>query len=50
MVEEFGDLAVDLFAEYDREVLMQFLRNSQSYAFEHASAVCEKMGYIPELV
>ncbi|KAF2099932.1 hypothetical protein NA57DRAFT_75434 [Rhizodiscina lignyota] len=50
MVEDFGDLAVDLFAEYDRDILMQFLRLSQSYAFEHASAVCEKRGYIPELV
>ncbi|TKA47811.1 hypothetical protein B0A49_13388, partial [Cryomyces minteri] len=50
LVEDFGDLAVELFAEYDRPLLMEFLRSSQSYAFEKASQVCEARHYIPELV
>ena len=50
LVDYFGDLAVDVFAEYDRSLLLEFLRLSQSYSLEHASAVCEKREYIPELV
>jgi vacuolar protein sorting-associated protein 41 len=34
LVEDFGDLAVELFAEYDRSLLMDFLKSSQSYTFE----------------
>ncbi|KAI9771443.1 MAG: Vacuolar protein sorting-associated protein 41 [Geoglossum simile] len=50
LVEDFGDLAVELFAEYDRSLLMDYLKSSQSYTFEKASVVCEQRGYIPELV
>jgi vacuolar protein sorting-associated protein 41 len=50
LVEEFGDLAVELFAEYDRPLLMEFLKHSASYAFEKASTICEQRQYIPELV
>jgi len=50
LVEEFGDLAVDMFAEYDRELFMEFLRASRSYSFEKAAAVCEARQYYPELV
>lgn len=50
LVDQFGDLAVDVFAEYDRSLLLEFLRQSQSYSFDHASAICEKRNYIPELV
>jgi hypothetical protein len=46
----FGDLAVSLFAEYDRPLLMEFLRQSRSYAFEKATAICEQRKYWPELV
>ena len=34
LVDEFGDLAVRLFAKYDRQLLMEFLKTSTSYAFE----------------
>jgi hypothetical protein len=47
---EFGDLMVELFAEYDRPLLMDFLKDSHSYSLEKASAVCERRNYIPELV
>jgi hypothetical protein len=50
LVEDYGDLAVQLFAEYDRPLLMVFLRSSRSYAFEKATAVCEGRQYWPELV
>lgn len=50
LVEDFGDLAVELFAEYDRDLLMDFLKSSQSYDYEKACAVCDQREYIPELV
>ncbi|KAL1620343.1 Vacuolar protein sorting-associated protein 41 [Diplodia seriata] len=50
MVEGFGDLAVELFAEYDRDLLMEFVKSSQSYDYEKACAVCDARQYIPELV
>lgn len=50
LVEEFGDLAVEMFAEYDRPLLMEFLRASRAYSFEKAAAVCEARHYYPELV
>jgi hypothetical protein len=37
-VDEFGDIAVELFAEYDRPLLLQFLKQSQSYTFEKVSS------------
>ncbi|KAI9724991.1 MAG: hypothetical protein M1812_000267 [Candelaria pacifica] len=50
LVEDFGDLAVELFAEYDKSLLMDFLKSSQSYSFEKAKAVCERRNFIKELV
>ena len=50
IVEQYGDLAVALFADYDRELLMDFLRSSVSYTYERASNICEGKKYIPELV
>ncbi|KAK8111131.1 uncharacterized protein PG998_007588 [Apiospora kogelbergensis] len=50
LVDEFADLAVQLFAEFDRGLLMDFLRVSTSYTFEKAAQECEGHNYIPELV
>jgi hypothetical protein len=50
VAEEFADLMVELFAEYDRPLLMEYLRNSQSYDLSRATAECERREYIPELV
>ncbi|CAI6339022.1 unnamed protein product [Periconia digitata] len=50
IAEEFADLMVELFAEYDRELLLKFLRESQSYDLGKATAICERREYIPELV
>jgi hypothetical protein len=50
VAEEFADLMVELFAEYDRPLLMEYLRKSQSYDLSKATAECERREYIPELV
>ncbi|KAF2144432.1 uncharacterized protein K452DRAFT_316429 [Aplosporella prunicola CBS 121167] len=50
LVEDFADLAVEVYAEYDRSLLMELLKYSQSYDFEKAAAVCDSRQYIPELV
>lgn len=50
VAEEFADLMVELFAEYDRPLLMEYLRKSQSYDLNKATTECDHRGYIPELV
>lgn len=50
LVSDHADLAVSLFAEYDRPLLMNFLKTSQSYTLSSASAVCKQRAYIPEWV
>ncbi|KAI1139405.1 hypothetical protein F5Y05DRAFT_381887 [Hypoxylon sp. FL0543] len=50
LVDDFADLAVHIFAKYDRELLMDFLKVSTSYTFEEAVQECEQANYIPELV
>ena len=50
LVEEFSDTAVDILAEYDRPLLMDFLKSSHSYTLEKALAISESRNYIPELV
>ncbi len=49
-VEDFADTAVDLFAEYDRSLLLEFLQASTAYTFERAVQICEKRHYVEELV
>lgn len=50
LVSDHADTAVNLFAEYDRPLLMEFLKSSQSYDLALASKLCEDRKYIPELV
>lgn len=50
LVDEFADLAVRLFALFDRELLMDLLKVSTSYTFEKAVQECESHNYVPELV
>ncbi|KAH7155154.1 hypothetical protein B0J13DRAFT_544913 [Dactylonectria estremocensis] len=50
LVDSFADLAVHLFATYDRTLLMQFLKISVSYTFEKAVQECERFSYYDELV
>ena len=50
LVNDFADTALPLFAEYDRELLFEFLKASQSYTLSLASSICEKRDYIQESV
>lgn len=50
LVSDHADTAVALFAEYDRNLLMTFLKSSQTYSLGLASEICSQRRYIPELV
>ena len=50
LMDRFADTAVELFADYDRPLLMEFLQTSTSYSFEAASSICETRRYTPELI
>jgi vacuolar protein sorting-associated protein 41 len=50
LVDQFADIAVELFSEYDRDLLMEFLHTSTSYTFDKATKVCERRHFVPELV
>ncbi|KAL8789067.1 MAG: hypothetical protein Q9213_001330 [Squamulea squamosa] len=50
LVSDHADTALPLFAEYDRPLLMKFLRTSQTYTLDLASKLCRRRGYMPELV
>ncbi|KAK5107428.1 hypothetical protein LTR62_001289 [Meristemomyces frigidus] len=50
LVNDHADLALSLFAEYDRDLLMTFLRASEMYSYERAANICDQRHYIPELV
>ncbi|KAJ5104095.1 hypothetical protein N7532_004624 [Penicillium argentinense] len=50
LIDNFADTAVEVFAEYDRPLLMDFLQKSISYTFETATSICEQRHYIPELI
>lgn len=50
LVSDHADTALHLFAEYDRTLLMSFLKTSQTYTLDLASRICKQRHYIPELV
>ncbi|WZH46220.1 uncharacterized protein QYS62_007292 [Fusarium acuminatum] len=50
LVDNFADLAVHVFATFDRTLLMQYLKTSVSYTFEKAVHECETFSYYDELV
>ncbi|KAI4117083.1 MAG: hypothetical protein LQ345_002603 [Seirophora villosa] len=50
LVSDHADVALALFAEYDRALLMNFLRASQSYTLDLATKICKRRKYTPELV
>lgn len=47
LVDAFADLAVHLFALYDRDLLMEFLKSSTYYTFEKVSNGYSRWGKIP---
>ncbi|KAL2866972.1 CLH domain-containing protein [Aspergillus lucknowensis] len=50
LVDQFADTAVDLFARYDRPLLMEFLQTSTAYTFDAAVAICERHRFTLELI
>ena len=49
LLDEFADLAVHLFAMFDRNLLMDFLKTATSYAFEKVSLQSPRLGIALEL-
>ncbi|PNS21848.1 Vacuolar protein sorting-associated protein 41 [Sphaceloma murrayae] len=50
IVESFADLALEVFAKFDRDLLFLYLRTSTAYTLDKAVGICEEREYIPELV
>ncbi|KAJ5132866.1 hypothetical protein N7448_007024 [Penicillium atrosanguineum] len=50
LIDGFADLAVEVFADYDRPLLMDFLQTSISYTFETAIHICEQRRFTQELI
>ncbi|KAI2732590.1 hypothetical protein CBS147332_1729 [Penicillium roqueforti] len=50
LIDNFADTAVEVFADYDRPLLMEFLQTSISYSFEKATSICENHRFTPELI
>ncbi|PIA16188.1 hypothetical protein COEREDRAFT_43326 [Coemansia reversa NRRL 1564] len=46
----FADLQVELYAEYNPERLLNFLRLSAYYSFDKALEICEERNLVPEMV
>ncbi|KAJ5674124.1 hypothetical protein N7462_009563 [Penicillium macrosclerotiorum] len=50
LIDGFADTAVEVFADYDRPLLMEFLQTSISYTFETATHICEQRHFTQELI
>ncbi|KAK2772776.1 Vacuolar protein sorting-associated protein 41 [Emmonsiellopsis sp. PD_33] len=50
LIDGLADTVVELFAEYDRPLLMEFLQSSTSYSYSVASSICEQRHYTTELI
>ncbi|KAL4924295.1 CLH domain-containing protein [Aspergillus undulatus] len=50
LVEQFADTAADLYARYDRPLLMEFLQTSTAYSFDMAVSICEQYRFTAELI
>ncbi|QSS60002.1 vacuolar sorting-associated protein [Histoplasma capsulatum] len=50
LIDGIADTVVELFAEHDRQLLLEFLQSSTSYSYSAASSICESRHYTPELI
>ncbi|OAL73812.1 vacuolar assembly protein [Trichophyton violaceum] len=50
MIDGFADTVIELFANYDRPLLMEFLQSSTSYSYDTACSICERRTFTPELI
>lgn len=47
---EYVDIAIRLYAEYDRKKLQKFLRNTEKYNITMALDICKQKGYHEETI
>ncbi|KAL1957963.1 hypothetical protein VTO42DRAFT_5355 [Malbranchea cinnamomea] len=50
LVDSFADTVVELFADYDRPLLMEFLKSNTAYSYNAASSICERRHFTHELI
>lgn len=50
LATDYANLQVELFAEFDRQRLMKFLRASTSYDLEKAHQICQELSFVSEMV
>ncbi|KAI9929049.1 hypothetical protein ASPWEDRAFT_49288 [Aspergillus wentii DTO 134E9] len=50
LIDGVADITVEIFADYDRPLLMEFLQTSTSYSFDTASSICESRHFTTELI
>ncbi|WEW55179.1 Vacuolar protein sorting-associated protein 41 [Emydomyces testavorans] len=50
LIDPFADTVVELFADYDRPLLMQFLQSNTSYSYDAACSICELRHFTSELI
>ena len=50
LVDSFADTVVELFADYDRPLLMEFLKSNTAYSYTVASSICERRHFTHELI
>ncbi|KAI5305507.1 hypothetical protein KEM56_004242 [Ascosphaera pollenicola] len=50
VLDNFADVVVEIFAEFDRPLLMDFLQSSTAYSFDVASSICDAKHYTKELI
>ncbi|KAK4056323.1 Vacuolar protein sorting-associated protein 41 [Microbotryomycetes sp. JL221] len=50
LTDDYSDTLVDLYAEFDRNKLMDFLRSSSYYSLEKAYKICDQHDLVPEMV
>lgn len=48
--QDFHDMQIELYAEYEKERLLPFLRNSNCYHLEKAFEVCKERNLVEEMV
>uniref|UniRef100_A0A914D3T3 RING-type domain-containing protein n=1 Tax=Acrobeloides nanus TaxID=290746 RepID=A0A914D3T3_9BILA len=47
---DYSDLLIKLYAEYDKDKLMSFLRKAENYKIDQALEICKRHNYIEEVI
>lgn len=49
MKQDYSDLLIKLYAQYDRPKLLPFLRKSENYRLDKALQVCSQKNFVEEV-